>query len=66
MLRDLADESCTVLISSHLMSEMEDTADHLVVLGRDRFLADVPWTNSWGRTRPSGCAVRVHRCWPPP
>jgi ABC-2 type transport system ATP-binding protein len=31
-----------VLVSSHLMSEMEDTADHLVVLGRGRLLADVP------------------------
>jgi ABC-2 type transport system ATP-binding protein len=31
-----------VLVSSHLMSEMEDTADHLVVVGRGRLLADVP------------------------
>jgi ABC-2 type transport system ATP-binding protein len=42
LLRDLADEGRTVLVSSHLMSEMEDTADHLVVLGRGRLLADVP------------------------
>jgi ABC-2 type transport system ATP-binding protein len=41
LLRDLADEGRTVLVSSHLMSEMEDTADHLVVLGRGRLLADV-------------------------
>jgi ABC-2 type transport system ATP-binding protein len=42
LLRDLADEGRTVLVSSHLMSEMEDTADHLVVIGRGRLLADVP------------------------
>ena len=42
LLRDLADEGRTVLVSSHLMSEMEDTADHLVVLGRGRLLADLP------------------------
>jgi ABC-2 type transport system ATP-binding protein len=42
LLRDLAEEGRTVLVSSHLMSEMEDTADHLVILGRGRLLADVP------------------------
>ena len=42
LLRDLADEGRTVLVSSHLMSEMEDTADHLVVVGRGRLVADVP------------------------
>jgi ABC-2 type transport system ATP-binding protein len=42
LLRALADDGRTVLVSSHLMSEMEDTADHLVVLGRGRLLADVP------------------------
>jgi ABC-2 type transport system ATP-binding protein len=41
LLRDLAHEGRTVLVSSHLMSEMEDTADHLVILGRGRLLADV-------------------------
>jgi ABC-2 type transport system ATP-binding protein len=29
-----------VLVSSHLMSELEDTADHLVVIGRGRLIAD--------------------------
>jgi ABC-type multidrug transport system ATPase subunit len=42
LLRGLAAEGRTVLVSSHLMSEMQDTADHLVVLGRGRLLADVP------------------------
>lgn len=41
LLRDLAAEGRTVLLSSHLMSEMELTADHLVVIGRGRVLADM-------------------------
>jgi ABC-2 type transport system ATP-binding protein len=40
-LRALAAEGRTVLVSSHLMSELEDTADQLVVIGRGRLLADV-------------------------
>lgn len=40
--RYLASEGRTVFISSHLMSEMAQTADHLVVLGRGRVLADAP------------------------
>jgi ABC-2 type transport system ATP-binding protein len=38
--RDLATQGRTVLVSSHLMSEMAQTADHLVVIGRGRLLAD--------------------------
>jgi ABC-2 type transport system ATP-binding protein len=48
LLRGLAAEGRTVFVSSHLMSEMEDTADHLVVLGRGRLLADVPMTELLG------------------
>jgi len=40
LLRGLAAEGRTVLVSSHLMSEMSQTADHLVVIGRGRLLAD--------------------------
>nr|WP_297422586.1 ABC transporter ATP-binding protein [uncultured Actinotalea sp.] len=40
LLRSLAAEGRTVLVSSHLMSEMALTADHLVVVGRGRLLAD--------------------------
>jgi ABC-2 type transport system ATP-binding protein len=36
----LAREGRAVLISSHLMSELQDTADHLIVVGRGRVLAD--------------------------
>jgi ABC-2 type transport system ATP-binding protein len=42
LLRGLAREGRTVLLSSHLMSEMEVTADHLVVVGHGRVLADEP------------------------
>lgn len=38
----LAAQGRTVFISSHLMSEMSQTADHLVVLGRGRLLMDAP------------------------
>jgi ABC-2 type transport system ATP-binding protein len=40
--RRLAAEGRTVLLSSHLMSEMAQTADHVIVLGRGRVLADMP------------------------
>lgn len=42
LLRGLADEGRTVLVSSHLMNETASFADHLVVLGRGRLLADTP------------------------
>ncbi len=40
-LRALAAEGRAVLVSSHLMSELQDTAGHLVVIGRGRLVADV-------------------------
>jgi ABC-2 type transport system ATP-binding protein len=45
LLRSLAAEGRTVFLSSHLMSEMAVTADHLIVLGRGRILADAPLTD---------------------
>jgi ABC-2 type transport system ATP-binding protein len=39
-LRSLAGEGRAVLVSSHLMSELQDNADHLVVIGRGRLVAD--------------------------
>jgi ABC-2 type transport system ATP-binding protein len=38
--RQLAAEGRTVLVSSHLMSEMAQTADHLIIIGRGRLIAD--------------------------
>ncbi|KAB1914503.1 MULTISPECIES: ATP-binding cassette domain-containing protein [unclassified Micromonospora] len=40
LMRSLAAEGRAVLVSSHLMSELEDTADHLVAVGRGRLIAD--------------------------
>ncbi|MEU4876749.1 ATP-binding cassette domain-containing protein [Streptomyces sp. NPDC021608] len=40
LLAELAREGRAVLVSSHLMGELEDTADHLVVIGRGRVVAD--------------------------
>ena len=41
LLRGLAAEGRTVFVSSHLMSEMALTADHLIVIGRGRLIADI-------------------------
>ncbi|HEX4701361.1 MAG TPA: ATP-binding cassette domain-containing protein [Pseudonocardiaceae bacterium] len=39
-LRSMARQGRAILVSSHLMSELEDTADHLVVVGRGKVIAD--------------------------
>jgi ABC-2 type transport system ATP-binding protein len=44
-LRALADQGRAVLVSSHLMSELQDTATHLVVIGRGRLVADTSVTD---------------------
>jgi ABC-2 type transport system ATP-binding protein len=41
LMRQFASEGRTVFISSHLMSEMEQTADHVLVIGRGRLVADL-------------------------
>jgi ABC-2 type transport system ATP-binding protein len=42
LFKSLATEGRTVLVSSHLMSEMALTANHVVIIGRGRLLADTP------------------------
>ena len=42
LLRNLAAEGRTVLVSSHLMSEMAVTAEHLIVIGKGKLIADLP------------------------
>jgi len=42
LLRSLAAAGRAVLVSSHLMSELEGTADHLVIVGRGKVIADTP------------------------
>jgi ABC-2 type transport system ATP-binding protein len=42
LLKSLAAEGRTVFVSSHLMSEMALTADHLIIIGRGQLIADAP------------------------
>jgi ABC-2 type transport system ATP-binding protein len=42
LMKHLASQGKTVLVSSHLMNEMAVTADHLIVIGRGQLLADAP------------------------
>ncbi|MFF2044894.1 ABC transporter ATP-binding protein [Kitasatospora sp. NPDC058170] len=63
LLRELAAEGRSVLVSSHLMTEMALTADHLVVIGRGRLLSDAATSDfiaRHGRTR-----IRVRAVDPP-
>ncbi len=57
LLKQLAAEGRTVFVSSHLMSEMAQTAEHLIVIGRGQLLADMP-VDEFVR-RSSKQAVRV-------
>ena len=57
LLRGLAAEGRTVFVSSHLMSEMSQTADHLIVIGRGRKIADT--STSEFLSAASGKVVRV-------
>ena len=59
LLKHLAGEGRTVFRSSHLMSEMALTADHLVVLGRGRLIADAPLTDILSATSESRVAERT-------
>jgi ABC-2 type transport system ATP-binding protein len=57
LMRSLAAEGRTVLVSSHLMSEMALTADQLLVIGRGRIIADMPLSELVARN--SGNRVEV-------
>ncbi|NYF54272.1 ABC transporter ATP-binding protein [Micromonospora purpureochromogenes] len=59
LFRRLAAEGRTVLVSSHLMSEMEQTADHLVVIGRGELIADESLAGFAARVGPAGVTVRT-------
>ncbi len=58
LLKDLADEGRTVLVSSHLMSEMALTAEHFVIIGQGRLIADVTATELDAMGRESSVLVR--------
>ncbi|MFD4656807.1 ATP-binding cassette domain-containing protein [Kitasatospora sp. NPDC058444] len=59
LFRRLAAEGRTVLVSSHMMAEMEHTADHLVVIGRGRLLADESLTGFAARAGRATVTVRA-------
>ena len=54
----LAAEGRTVFVSSHLLSEMALTADHLVVIGRGRLIADLPTQQFIDRASESAVRLR--------
>jgi len=57
LMKALAAEGRTVFVSSHLMSEMQYTADHLIVIGRGKLIADCSMSEFISRS--SGASVRV-------
>jgi ABC-2 type transport system ATP-binding protein len=59
LFRRLAGQGRTVLVSSHLMSEMENTADHLIVIGRGELIADESLTEFAARGAHAGVTVRT-------
>ena len=58
LMRSLAAEGRTVLVSSHLMSEMALTADHLIVIGRGRLIADTGMAEFLDQSVPGDVLVR--------
>jgi ABC-2 type transport system ATP-binding protein len=58
LLRRLAQEGRTIFVSSHLMSEMALTADHLIVVGRGRVLADCSTADFIAQAAPAVVRVR--------
>jgi ABC-2 type transport system ATP-binding protein len=58
-LRSLAGQGRAVLVSSHLMSELEDTADYLVIAGRGKVIADTSTAELLARTSGGRITVRT-------
>jgi ABC-2 type transport system ATP-binding protein len=62
LMRRMAADGRTVLISSHLMGELEGTADHLIVVGRGRLIADTSVAELLSRASGDRVEVRTtHR-----
>ncbi|MFF1252405.1 ABC transporter ATP-binding protein [Pseudarthrobacter sp. NPDC058329] len=59
LVRYLANQGKTIFLSSHLMSEMAQTADHLIVIGRGRIIADAPVKEIIAGTRQARTLVRT-------
>ena len=58
-MKALAAEGRTVFVSSHLMSEMEHTADHVIVIGRGRLIADCSMAEFIARSSVQAVRVRT-------
>ena len=58
LMRQLASEGRTIFVSSHLMSEMALTADHLIVIGKGRLIADLPTAEFINRSSRHSVLVR--------
>jgi ABC-2 type transport system ATP-binding protein len=58
LLKGLAADGHTVFVSSHLMSEMALTADHVIVVGRGRLMADMPMAELIAQASSSAVLVR--------
>ncbi len=61
LMRRFADEGRTVFLSSHIMNEMEQTADHVLVIGRGRLVADLPMAEFTQRSAHSHVKVVSRR-----
>ncbi|MGI8485890.1 MAG: ABC transporter ATP-binding protein [Thermomicrobiales bacterium] len=67
LMRRFADEGRTVFLSSHMMSEMEQTADHVLVIGKGRLVADLPmeeFTNRSAHSHVKVVSLRAHELVP--
>ena len=70
LLRRLAAEGRTVFVSSHMMAEMQHTADHLIVIGQGRLIADQSLedfadrsTSRFGRRHPLTLTAIPYYAW---
>ncbi|WP_155385680.1 ABC transporter ATP-binding protein [Catellatospora paridis] len=61
LMKSLAAEGRVVFVSSHLMSELQDTADHLIVIGRGRLIADTSVTKLLAAASKGRVEVRTLR-----
>lgn len=59
LLKSLAAEGKTVFVSSHLMSEMAVTAEHVIVIGRGRLMVDMPMADLIARSSTKLVTVRT-------
>ncbi|MBF6541453.1 ABC transporter ATP-binding protein [Nocardia brasiliensis] len=57
LLRDLADAGTCVLVATHLLDEVERNADHIVIIGNGRVLADQPFAHLMNTLEPGEASL---------